>query len=96
MGSRCRGLGPLRVAGPPWGRKTERMGKPYEHGRADIIHPPSPPPPSQGVLADYLSTDNLTFLPLLRVLRVLRIIKLVPRAKGLRMLMMTLVRGDTL
>ncbi|KAG1668958.1 hypothetical protein FOA52_001002 [Chlamydomonas sp. UWO 241] len=44
-----------------------------------------------GVLVDYLSAANLTFIPLLRVLRVLRVLKLIPKAKGLRMLMMTLL-----
>eukprot|EP00955_Chlamydomonas_euryale_P090606 364557-Chlamydomonas_euryale.AAC.18 len=44
-----------------------------------------------GVLTDYLSSASLTFVPLLRVLRVLRIVKLIPKAKGLRMLMMTLL-----
>ena len=33
----------------------------------------------------------MTILPLLRVLRVLRIIKLVPKAKGLQLMMATLL-----
>ena len=41
---------------------------------------------------DYaLKSSNLAILPLLRVLRVLRIFKLVPKAKGLRMMLQTLV-----
>lgn len=44
-----------------------------------------------GVLVDYLTPASLMFVPLLRVLRVLRIVKLIPKAKGLRVLMMTLL-----
>ncbi|KAG1653438.1 hypothetical protein FOA52_010471 [Chlamydomonas sp. UWO 241] len=44
-----------------------------------------------GVICDYATTADLSFILLLRVLRVLRIIKLIPKAKGLKMLMMTLL-----
>ena len=40
---------------------------------------------------DYATSADLTIMPLLRVLRVLRIIKLVPKAKGLKMMMTTLL-----
>ncbi len=40
---------------------------------------------------DYVTTTSLAIMPLLRVLRVLRIIKLIPKAKGLRMMMTTLL-----
>ena len=40
---------------------------------------------------DFASNADVTILPLLRVLRVLRIIKLVPKAKGLKTMMMTLM-----
>jgi hypothetical protein len=39
---------------------------------------------------DYTVSD-LTIMPLLRVLRVLRIIKLVPKARGLKLMMTTLL-----
>ena len=45
-----------------------------------------------GVVIDYTNLDQgLTFLSILRVLRVLRIIKVVPKARGLKMMMITLV-----
>ena len=44
-----------------------------------------------GVILDYCGGANLTIMPLLRVLRVLRIFKLIPKAKGLRAMMMTLL-----
>jgi len=44
-----------------------------------------------GVILDYAQISSLTFLPLLRVLRVLRIFKLIPKAKGLRTMLMTLL-----
>lgn len=44
-----------------------------------------------GVIMDYASSSDLSFMPLLRMLRVLRIIKLIPKARGLKMLMMTLL-----
>lgn len=44
-----------------------------------------------GVLLDYLSTSSVTFLPLLRIFRVVRIFKLIPKARGLRALLQTLV-----
>ena len=40
---------------------------------------------------DYATTADLTIMPLLRVLRVLRIIKLVPKARGLKLMMLTLL-----
>ena len=42
-------------------------------------------------MCDYATTSDLTILPLLRVLRVLRIVKLVPKARGLKLMMTTLV-----
>lgn len=44
-----------------------------------------------GVILDYATPNSLTFLPLLRILRVARIFKLIPKAKGLRTLMQTLI-----
>jgi hypothetical protein len=44
-----------------------------------------------GVALDYGTTQNLTFMPLLRIMRVVRIFKLIPKAKGLRTLMQTLL-----
>lgn len=47
--------------------------------------------PCQGVLLDYLTPSNTTILPLLRALRVLRVVKIVPQARGVRMLLLTLL-----
>ncbi|GAX82517.1 hypothetical protein CEUSTIGMA_g9944.t1 [Chlamydomonas eustigma] len=44
-----------------------------------------------GVIMEYVAHDNLTILTLLRTLRVLRIFKLIPKARGLKMMMMTLL-----
>ncbi|KAJ9521132.1 hypothetical protein QJQ45_022836, partial [Haematococcus lacustris] len=44
-----------------------------------------------GVLLDYCTSAELTFMPLLRVLRIVRIFRLIPNAKGLRTLMQTLL-----
>ena len=44
-----------------------------------------------GVIVDYTGADKgLAFLPLLRAFRVLRVIKIIPKAKGLRMMILTL------
>lgn len=44
-----------------------------------------------GVIVDFATPANLTFMPLLRILRVARIFKLIPKAKGLRMMLNTFV-----
>ncbi len=44
-----------------------------------------------GFVVDLATTATLSFLPLLRVLRVLRIFRLIPKAKGLRSLLQTLL-----
>jgi hypothetical protein len=44
-----------------------------------------------GVVIDFATTSNLPFLPLLRMLRVARMFRLIPRARGLNVLMKTLV-----
>lgn len=44
-----------------------------------------------GVILDYATTQSLTVLPLLRVFRVARIFKLIPKARGLRTLISTLL-----
>jgi len=44
-----------------------------------------------GVILDYSTTTDMSVIVLLRVLRVLRIIKLIPKARGLQMLMTTLL-----
>ena len=46
--------------------------------------------PSQGVIMDYSTTQNLTMLPLMRALRVLRVIKIIPKVRGLRLMLETL------
>ena len=43
------------------------------------------------MILDYATTSDVTILPLLRVLRVLRIIKLVPKARGLQLMLTTLL-----
>ncbi len=43
-----------------------------------------------GVILDWLLPQSIVFLPLMRILRVIRLPKLIPKAKGLRMMMMTL------
>ncbi|GAX86028.1 hypothetical protein CEUSTIGMA_g13443.t1 [Chlamydomonas eustigma] len=44
-----------------------------------------------GVIIDYVLHDNLTILTVLRSLRVLRIFKIIPKARGLKMMMTTLL-----
>ena len=44
-----------------------------------------------GAGVDLGSTENLPFLPLLRILRVVRIFKLIRSAKGLQLLLQTLI-----
>lgn len=44
-----------------------------------------------GCAIDLATTQDLPFLPLLRVLRVVRIFRLIPKAKGLRTLLQTLM-----
>ena len=44
-----------------------------------------------GVIIDWATFQNLPFLPLLRMLRVVRVFRLIPKAKGLRTLLQTLV-----
>jgi hypothetical protein len=43
-----------------------------------------------GVAIDFSGTQALAFLPLIRTLRVVRIVKLIPRARGLKALLLTL------
>ena len=45
----------------------------------------------QGIILDYTTPSDLTILTLLRVLRVLRIIKLVPKTRGLKLMLSTLM-----
>lgn len=44
-----------------------------------------------GTVVDLATTSDLPFLPLLRMLRVARMFRLIPRARGLNVLMQTLV-----
>lgn len=44
----------------------------------------------QGVILEYTYTKGLVLLPMLRVFRILRLPKLIPRARGLRLMILTL------
>lgn len=71
--------------------------QPRPYPRLQIPARPSPQCPTPqvvsllGVLLDYLSSATVAFLPLLRIFRVVRIFKLVPKAKGLRALLQTML-----
>lgn len=45
-----------------------------------------------GVLVDYLAQgQQLTWLPLLRILRIARMFRLIPKARGLQLMLSTLM-----